>query len=292
MKLYKCLTDNKIITEKALKKGICRGHSLVEYSDKKEKVLKVAVSIPTEGHTLPEAYDNHLVNAFRLGGFQERWRYEKRNPRYEFYFFSTGRLLTQMAREKLVQVALQGEMDYIVMYDDDMILPADTVIRLIEDMEQKPEIDILAPLAFMRNPPHYAVMYIVEEGYDSVRKQEYYVNKFQKNYPRNTLVECDAVGFGAVIIKMSMVKKMTAPYFMSTTATGEDIMFCVNAKRQAKARIFMDTRIKLGHLATPAIIDEDYADKWTKEHKHKIDKVPHKYAIDEHDIPKMLDLDR
>lgn len=292
MKLYKCLTENKILTEKALFKGVCAGHRLIEYSEP-EKVLKVAISIPTEGHTLPEAYDNHLLQSFRLGCYQERWRYEKRNPRYEFYFYSTGRLLTQMAREKLVRVALKADMDYIVMYDDDMILPADMVLRLLEDVEAHPEIDVLAPLAFQRTPPYFPVMYIVTEGYDPIRHTDYYANEVQENYPKDKLVECDAVGFGAVIINMNLIRKMKEPYFMSTTPTGEDIMFCVNAKKQANARIFMDTRIKLGHISSPPIIDELFVEKWRKTSGHKIQEKKHKYAIDEYDISHdLLALDR
>lgn len=286
MQLYKCLSDDKILTSKAIKKGVCKGHHLVEWNEpEKEKVYKVAVGIPTEGHTIPEAYDNHLVNCFRLGGYQERWRYEKRNPRYEFSWFTVGRILTQMAREKLIKVALEAKMDYIVMYDDDMLLPGDLILRLLEDMEAHPHIDILAPLAFMRSAPHYAVMYTVKDGYDYVRKHSYYINHWVINYPKDKLVECDAVGFGAVIIKMSMVRKMQEPYFMSTTPTGEDIFFCVNAKRQANARIFMDTRIKLGHLGDPLLIDEKYH-KWymkqSGESKNRSKKF--KYAVDSEDI--------
>lgn len=284
MNLYRCLFDDKILTIKALKKGVCAGHRLVEHSNKKETVYKVAVAIPTEGHTLPESYDNHLINSFRLGGYQERWRYERRNPRYEFSWFTAGRMLTQMAREKLVHVALQAGMDFIVMYDDDMLLPPDMILRFLEDMEAHPQIDILAGLAFMRTPPHYAVMYTVKEGYDPVRKTDFYINHWVIDYPKNKLVECDAVGFGAVCIRMSMVKRMREPYFMSTTGTGEDIFFCHNAKKQANARVFMDTRIKLGHLGDPILIDDLYYEDFMKRRKLEKPKGKYKYAVDQFDI--------
>lgn len=98
-----------------------------------------------------------------------------------------------------------------------------------------------------------------------------------KNYPEDTLVECDAVGFGAVLIKMDIVRKMKPPYFFSTTGSGEDIYFCMKSRQEAGARIFMDTRVKLGHLSKPPIIDEEYYEKWIKENKHEIPDVPHKY---------------
>lgn len=167
-------------------------------------------------------------------------------------------------------------MDYIIMYDDDMILPIDMFEKMLEDVEKNPDIDILAPLAFMRNPPHFAVIYTSTEGYDKVRHQEYFKNDFVRNYPRNKLVECDAVGFGAVLIKLKILKDMKKPYFFSTTGTGEDIWFCYKAKKTG-ARVFMDTRIKLGHLANPVIVDEEYVDKWNKKRKVKFEDKPYKY---------------
>jgi len=285
MKLYKCVNHGTILNEKALLTGSHAGHKLIEYLDPKDqKVYKVTIAIPNEGLVHCEAYDNHLVSAMRLGGMQERWRYEQRNPRYEFSWFTAGHMLTQMAREKLIQTAILAKTDFLIMYDDDMLLPPNMVIQLLEDMEQYPEIDVVAPLAFMRSPPHYAVMYTVKEGYDPVRKADYYLNQWVIKYPKDKLVECDAVGFGAVCIRMSMVKKMQRPYFMSTSATGEDILFCVNARKQANARIFMDTRIKLGHLGDPVIIDEQYWEKFSKEQGVDIPDSKFKYSIDKYDI--------
>jgi len=150
---------------------------------------------------------------------------------------------------------------------------------MIDDFEKNPQIDILAPLAHMRNAPHYAVIYTTIEGYDQNSHRSYFTNDFVKNYPKDTLTECDAVGFGAVMIDLKILDKMVKPYFMSTTGSGEDIYFCMKAKSEANARIFMDTRIKLGHLSAPRIIDEEYYEKWIKDNNHKTDdhhKV-HKY---------------
>lgn len=241
------------------------------------KIYKVAISVPNEAFILPEAYENHIVIAFHLGKLEGNWRKEKRPIQYEFYRYSTGRLLTAMAREKLVQEALNAGMDYILMMDNDMLCPIDMVERMIADFESNPQIDVLAPLAHMRNPPHYAVIYTTTEGYDDKAHQPYFVNNFVRNYPKNTLIECDAVGFGAVMIKMDIVKKMKPPYFFSTTGSGEDIYFCIKSKQDAGARIFMDTRIKLGHLSAPRIIDEEYYEKWIKENKHEPEELPHKY---------------
>lgn len=244
-----------------------------------EIVKKVAVQVPNESYIQSLAYDNHMVQLMRLGAWEERMKWEKRPIRYEFYFYSTGRLLTQMAREKLIRVARDQGMDYIMQFDDDMLLPTDYFKDMLETMEGNPHINVLGALAFMRTAPHYPVLYTVTQGFDGIRNQDYYFNQNVKRYPKDTLVECDAVGFGGVCIDMNFVReKMTEPYFMSTTQTGEDIWFCVQAK-EAGARIFMNTKIKMGHIMNPEVMDEEEFEKWIKETNHDLgEEVPNKYV--------------
>lgn len=255
-----------------------------------EKVIKVAVSVPTESYIPAESYDNHLIHAQRTGAYEMKQmlenklhEYDKKTPfnkiRYEFYWFTTGRLLTQMAREKLAEEAVKANCDYIIMYDSDMLLPPDFAVQMLNVVTKHPEIDVLGALAFMRNAPHLPVIYNVIEGYDHREGGEIYIREFVKRYPKDTLVECDAVGFGGVCIKVDLLKKMGKNWFMSTTSTGEDIWFCYQAKKNHNARIFMDTRIKLGHLKNPEMVDEAYFEKWVKENKYDLgDEVSNKYT--------------
>lgn len=216
------------------------------------QILKIAVSVPNEGLTKAEAYDNHLIWAIHLGVIQERSKQENWDEQYEFYWFTCGRILTPFAREQLVTNALKAEMDYILMLDDDMTIEnIDIFERLI-----KHKVDVVAPLAFARNKPHFPVLYHTTEGYDPIAKSPYATTKIIRNYPKNKLVECDAVGFGMVLINMNVVKALEAPYFMSTTGTGEDVWFCIKA-RQHGFHVFMDTSLKLGHLGNPIIINEE-----------------------------------
>lgn len=250
---------------------------------KEKTVIKVAIGIPNEAYILPEAYDNHLLHALHLGILQEKGLHDDKKYRYEFYWYTSARLLTQLARERLMEVALQGGCDFLIMYDSDMLMHADMSEQMLEDMRKHKEIEVLGALAFMRNPPHYPVMYNLIDGWDEKTHSEIYIREFVKHYPRNILVECDAVGFGAVCIRLDMVrKKLTAPYFMSTTGTGEDLWFCYKAKK-AGARIFMDTRIKLGHLKNPEIVTEEYFDDYIKRNKHDLGEVvPNKYLAKDH----------
>lgn len=240
-----------------------------------KKIVKVQISIPNEGHTLSEAYDNRLCMCFHLGMLQlashlgvkeyggQTFNYPE-NVEFQFYWSTVGRVLTPLARERLAEWALESKVDYMLMIDDDMICPMDMFERLYRH-----NVDIVAPLAFMRMPPYYPVIYRVEEGYDPMQKMEYYATNPVKNYPKNTLVECDAVGFGSALIKTDVLKNMPQPWFMSTTKSGEDLWFCYKAKREAGAKVFMDTSIKLGHMGLQPIIEEKDFEEFNKMEDHR-----------------------
>ena len=232
-----------------------------------EKVLRVTVGICLKGHTPPESYHDRMMMMLTLGRMEADQFYRKENPRVIFNYFSAGEIFVPYAREQLCQVALDYNSDFVFMIDDDMIAPPDLVYQLL-----KHDKDVVAALAFTRNPPHQPVIYQTIEGFDPVMKVKYGKNTTVKNYPRNTLVECDAVGFGAVLIRCSLLKKMNKPWFMGCPGAGEDITFCYNAKH-AGAHIFMDTSAKLGHLSHPLVVTEDYSDnfnKMTLEEKEKV----------------------
>ena len=239
------------------------------------KTVKVVVAIPNEGITDFMAYDNRMLMMLHLGVIQEKSHHEPVTPDgaiFEFYHFTAGRLLTPAAREALADHDLDAGMDYMLMIDDDMITPIDLFERLYNH-----NVDIVAPLAFTRNAPHYAVIYSCQAGFDPVAKTDYFLNHYARNYPENQLVRCDAVGFGAALIKMDVIRRMPKPYFMSTCGTGEDILFCYNAQQKAGAKVYMDTSTKLGHLSAPTVIDEAYAKYYWKTQEQKDVKKEYSY---------------
>ncbi len=226
------------------------------------KKVRVLFGIPDEGHTLCESYDNRLEMAIHLGTLQALSyvginRYDSieykipNGTEYQFSLGIVGQVFPALARERLADYAVEGEFDYLFMIDDDMLAPRDLFERLIAH-----NVDIVAALAFTRSAPHKPVLYNLEEGFDPIVKQKYFANLPVIHYPKDQLVECDAVGFGAVLIKCSVLRAMKKPWFMSTTGAGEDIYFCHKA-RKAGFRVFMDTSIKLGHLGYPKVITEE-----------------------------------
>lgn len=223
-----------------------------------EKVYKVLIGIPLKGHTPARSYHDRMLMFKHMGGQEAVDFYEKKSPRYVFSFGAVGEILVPFARERLADSALQMGCDYLFMIDDDMLAPPDLFYKLAARDK-----DICAALAFTRNPDHKPVVYETVEGVGPETGQPYGFTRFVQNYPRDTFFECDAVGFGAVLIKTDVLRKVQRPWFFGMEGTGEDITLCAKAKK-AGFSVFMDSTIKLGHLGAPVIITEEYADQWNK----------------------------
>lgn len=221
-----------------------------------QKVVRVAVAVPNMGYVAPPAYANRLINFLHLGKLEQRGLSENHPIRFEFWFAVIGRVFTPVARDAAVDLALENNCDYLYMIDDDMMCPDD----MFEQLYAR-DVDLIAPLAFTRNPPHKPVMYHAVEGYDAVSKKDYFINNNVMNYPKDKLVECDAVGFGAVLIKRWVLEKVGKGGFMSTCGTGEDILYCYKA-RKVGAKVYMDTACKLGHLGQHVNVTEEYVEQY------------------------------
>lgn len=244
--------------------------TLHNVEDKKEEEIRVLVGIPRASYGQPEAADNQFDIANYLGKLQNM-----PGNTFKFYCTSIGRCVVQLARETFAKYSVFHNCDFLFMLDDDMIFPVDIFTQLYTRMVKNPEVDICACLAFQRREPYNPVIYIQREGFDPVCKDQYYSNEVVKNYPKDTLFECDAVGFGGVLIKTKVIATLNEPYFMSTNPSGEDVLFCYHA-RKAGFRVFVDTACKSEHLGPSQIINEIVYEKFNNINRNYVGEAEYK----------------
>lgn len=257
-----------------------------------KRLVKIAIGCPTKGATDPTGFDNYLELMFHLGQLQvaselgvkkiNTWtpdgtkEVELDYPddvRFEFAITTVPRIFPALAREKIAQQAKESGMDYLFMFDDDMVMPKDIVERMYKHQK-----DIVAALAFSRLAPHHPVIYNLTEGFDAVEQKSYYINFPVLTYPKDTLVECDAVGFGAVLIDCKLFNKLKEPWFMTTSGAGEDVHFCWKAHDEG-FRIYSDTTLKIGHLGErPIITEETYEETNDSKELRKTREDEYKYG--------------
>lgn len=159
------------------------------------------------------------------------------------------------ARNKLVEMAIDGDFDRILWLDSDMIFDRYLFRRLSEHLDQGRE--MVSGLYFTRKPPIQPVIYrklhrdpLPTGGYGAA------ADSFT-DYERDSLFEIAACGFGAVMMTVDLLRQIRdryGPPFTPTLGFGEDLAFCLRVAWMEKT-IWCDSSIKCGHAGT-AIYDE------------------------------------
>lgn len=164
--------------------------------------------------------------------------------------FVVGSLIYD-SRNTLVKQALSVGADYIMWFDSDMRIPADTMQKMIKHMDNG--LDIVSGLYFRRQPKYNPVIFKKLEVVDGKCTHEDF-----DDYPQDSLFKIDACGFGCVMTRVSVLEDIalkTGNWFAPIANAGEDIAFCLRAK-QCGYDIWCDSSIKLGHAGN-ILVTED-----------------------------------
>lgn len=152
------------------------------------------------------------------------------------------------SRNKLAAYAVEGEFDYILWLDSDMVFPPNTLERMMKTLDEHPEIDILNALYFRRGAPFTPVAFDVLDIND---KGE--CNFVDMTEVPEGLKEIAGCGFGCVLMRTDCLLDLAAKYgnnswFTPIGNVGEDCSFCIRARNEGY-KIFCDPTIPIGHMA-------------------------------------------
>ena len=173
---------------------------------------------------------------------------------FEIAYINEGGLsLPGLARENIVEGALKWDADYIFWWDDDMVFPWSTFLRLWR--HQKP---VVGALAFTSRYPIEPCLYAIEDvsspgAHGGVK---YYSRKIW-DFPEDKLITDEDIGgsiaFGAGIgmINVNVFKQLPRPWF-SSTGCGEDWFFCLRCHEHGIRR-YVDTGIDIGHKSAEVV---------------------------------------
>lgn len=164
------------------------------------------------------------------------------------------------SRNKLLDLALEGDFDRVLWLDSDMCFDRYLFRRLSEHLDMGKE--MVSGLYFGRKPPIRPVIYKRCEA--EIRADGLFpvIESFE-DYERDALFPIAACGFGAVMTAVPMLRRVKEKFplpFFPESGFGEDLVFCLRAKA-AGAEIWCDASIKLGHEGT-AVFDEEL---WRKQ---------------------------
>lgn len=163
------------------------------------------------------------------------------------------------SRNRLLQTALRIGADRIFWLDSDMQIPTDALQVLSKDIDDG--CDIVSGLYFQRKDLHAPVIfkecYIMQEedGPKWPTATKYF------DYPKDSLFEVQAFGFGCCLMTIDAVKKVVDNLgmmpFMPVAGFGEDLSFCMRAQNVG-LKLWCDSRVKCGHIGYKSFTEQDY----------------------------------
>lgn len=168
--------------------------------------------------------------------------------------------------------------DFLIFIDDDMAWQPNAIADLIDSYQEMKKNDpfpgqpfMLGGLCFRRTPPYQPTLYVRESPTEGAYN-------FLEQWT-DGIVEVDATGCAFLLIPVDVIEKvMDTPIppfeermklnrppeiFRWTGHIGEDIRFCQDAKA-AGCRIYVDTRIEVGHIAEIEIGKEQFYTEMAK----------------------------
>mgnify|MGYP002623956240 CR=1 FL=1 len=187
-------------------------------------------------------------------------------PVGEVELFIVTSSLIYDARNEICKKAVDGGYDRILWLDSDMVFPSNLLERLSKRMDEG--YDFVSGLYFTRKKPILPTIFNEikmeedEENHKKVAKIRAYMD-----YPRDSIFEIEACGFGCVMMKTSLAEGVTKNFglpFSPVLGFGEDISFCMRATKLGK-KLYCDSGIKLGHVGYTVITETTYREAMESE---------------------------
>lgn len=215
------------------------------------------------------AYPSHCKFWYHAGRELTDW---------EFLFNATRRVSIDNMRNNTAQIALRHECDYIFFYDDDVLIPPDSLKKLLGRMEDDPDISVAAGLTYVRGYPFPPMLfkYMNNEEGDKVLVT---YDDFEEHADENGIVEVGAVGFSCVLLRTEHLRDMTPPYFITGSKNTEDVYYCVRLKEHfPNVKIICDTTVSCSHIVERYVINKENHKEITKFEEQVFDAKPKDYG--------------
>lgn len=181
--------------------------------------MKILLAIPSARYVEPECFASV---------------YEMLKP-CAVELFIPNNYSIDVSRNQIAEYAIENGHDYILWVDSDMIIPKDTLIKLLS--HNKDIVSGVYAYKILGGKSVVAKRFSKKGHYEDIPIKEIREHK--------GLMEVDGFGFGCVLTKTEIFKNVKKPYFKFTLQMGEDIYFC--RKAQKKYKLYLDTTVLCGH---------------------------------------------
>lgn len=160
--------------------------------------------------------------------------------------------------------------EWVWIMGDDHCWPNNTLMQMLEIMDDHPEIDVLVPLCVKRNPPWHLVLFDevgthTDDGTPMFRP----IPWERIPTPGNPPFEVDAAGSAGMLIRRHVIDTVEDPWFYSTmdgngrqVILNEDVTFCTRIRHEHGFRVYATADCVLGHLGIFNVRPMHNGDRW------------------------------
>ena len=204
--------------------------------------MNILIAVPTFENIYPDTY-------------KSIWDLDKAGNETEFEYVRGYDCAT--ARNKIAQIALDRNFDRVLMVDNDVVLPKDALVNLLDD------------------PKDVCLGFYAHRGADNLitgntnicrlfdsNGVKYFNYPLESEYTAEEMrvmreageykVQVHGGGMGCALIKTDIFRQLSYPWYdwvhyKSGRMLGEDLFFCEACKKK-KVPVYTDTRVGCGHL--------------------------------------------
>lgn len=172
-------------------------------------------------------------------------------------FSLTESSLIYDSRNRLSKKAVEEGFDRILWLDSDMVFQPDLLERLSERLDAGYQ--MVSGLYFKRKQPICPVLYKECGAFEKDGKHTVYATTYD-DYPKDSLFEIAACGFGGVMMTTELVKQVADQFglpFSPILGFGEDLSFCCKVARLG-IKMYCDSSVKMGHVGYKTFDESDY----------------------------------
>lgn len=204
--------------------------------------MNILIAVPTFENIYPDTY-------------KSIWDLDKAGNETEFEYVRGYDCAT--ARNKIAQIALDRNFDRVLMVDNDVVLPKDALVNLLDDPK-----DVCLGFYAHRGADNLftgntnicrlfdsnGVKYFNYPLESEFTAEEMRVMREAGEYK----VQVHGGGMGCALIKTDIFRQLSYPWYdwvhyKSGRMLGEDLFFCEACKKK-KVPVYTDTRVGCGHL--------------------------------------------
>ena len=167
-----------------------------------------------------------------------------------------------ISREYLTIAALEANADYLMFLDSDQTISLQGIEQLASHLDNGE--NIATTLIFRKDPPFHPCVFSHQELLPNNQISLQFYDIANQDLTKPFYVESS--GFGCIMMKLDIFKKMPQPWFLPAPYSGEDITFMYKAA-QMGYKTLCDPTIEVGHYGIKNYTRQDYLQIIEEENK-------------------------